>query len=413
MFTREDNSLFAPEATARRLEGKQIALSGRFASMPQSELVELIAAFGGRVAALPSRRTAMLVIGQESWALQRDGRPTRKLQRAEALRAQGVPVAIVPEDAFLDSLEPGTTARRWYTGAQLHRLLGVSSQRLRGWARMGLMRPVQIVHRLPYYDFRQVTSAKRLYELTTAGVPVARLRASLQTLRRWLPDCDEPLAQLARLEHPGRLLVRLHAGQLAEPHGQLHFDFDTPAAAPLLPLARATAETLFEQALDHELQGQMPEAVCAYRAALALAPRDPVLHFNLANVLYAAGQPAAAAEHFGCATRLDPDYVEAWNNLGSVLAELGQREQGAAALRRAVQLVPRYADAHYNLGDLLAEMGCASQARYHWRRYLRLDPTSAWAKKVRQRLEETGGTTKYPPAPDNQRDQETEREPWR
>lgn len=385
-------SLEAP----RRLEGRRIALTGRFVTMPQHEVELLVRELGGEVIAAPTRDTHLLVLGQEAWALRSDGRPTRKLVQARDLKAAGCPIEVVQEDEFFDELaaqEARASVRRWYTPAQLQRILGVSGQRIRAWVRLRLIVPVQVVHRLPYFDFRQVASAKRLCELLDGGVPVARLHASLEQMRRWLPGWDEPLAQLAKLEHRGQLLVRLDNGSLAEPHGQLRFDFDPAEDSHPLPMNEPGSETLFEQGLDHELQGRLPEAVRAYEAALQLAPHDPVLHFNLANVYYALESPAAAAEHFAHATEFDPSYIEAWNNFGSVLAELGRTSEALWAMRRALHLAPHYADAHYNLAQTLFEQGELTQACVHWQAYLRHDADSPWAQEVRQRLAEVDSCT--------------------
>ena len=126
----------------------------------------------------------------------------------------------------------------------------------------------------------------------------------------------------------------------------------------------------------------------AYQRAIDQEAGDPILHFNLGNVLYASQHLREAEKEFRQATNLDRDYVEAWNNLGTVLADLDQYEQSVEAFQKALDIFPLYADAHYNLGDVFSTLGRRPQAREHWERYLQLDPKSPWSADVRMRLVE-------------------------
>jgi tetratricopeptide (TPR) repeat protein len=373
-----------------QLCGKKVAITGRFASLAQREVAELIRDFGGQFVALPARSTAWLVVGDGGWPLHEDGRPTQSLLRARQIQAAGYALEILTEEEFLSRLgldDRRATIHRRYTIAQLSRILDVPCDRIRTWIRAGLIEPVQTVHRLAYFDFQQVISAKMLCEWALKGVSLQRVRDSFEQLRGWLPHVGRPLAQLAILEENGRLLVRLQEGKLAEPSGQLRFDFRSADDTGSLQIGTQTADQWFDEAITREDSGDLPGAITAYRAAIEVEPHDAVLHFNLANVFYALGNLQDALVHFQQATRHDPTYVEAWNNLGSVQAELNQWESAATSLRQALQLVPDYADAHYNLAETLAQLGRTSEARVHWRVYLRIDPHSAWAAEVRNRLE--------------------------
>jgi tetratricopeptide (TPR) repeat protein len=248
---------------------------------------------------------------------------------------------------------------------------------------------VEIVHRLAYFAYQQVASARMLEQLVREGISPQTIRSGLERLRTWLPDVDRPLAQLTSLECDGTMLVRLESGQLAEPNGQLRFDFGASsmdACAAVKAECQRTADEAFEEALRYEDAGELGLAAACYREAIAIEPDNPIVHFNLGNVVYQLGDVKSATTHFRQATTFDPCYVEAWNNLGSVLCDIKQLEEGISAFRRAIQLVPHYADAHYNLADALATLGRTNEAREHWERYLKLDPTSDWADKVRQKL---------------------------
>jgi len=372
------------------LQGKQVAFTGRLASMTRVEAARLVAAHGGEVTATVSGDFSLLVVGRDGWPLAKDGRLTRKLRKARWLARQGRDVTIMPEEELLARLhiEPLGRLSQRYTTGELTNLLGLSRDRLRTWMRAGLIQPVDSIDGIGYFDFCQVAGAKNLSDLTRAGVSTARLRQSLSQLQSWLGDAEHPLAQLTILERSGRLLVRLENGLLAEPTGQLHFDFSAqPQISALsLPARTESPETLFDRGYAAEEAGDFAEAAHAYREALLAGGPEAEGCFNLANVLYALGQKAQAGERFRQAVELNPTFCEAWNNLGTVLCELSEPDEALRAYRKALQLDPLCSDAHYNLADMLDGLGRHLEARPHWQSYLRQDPTGPWAEHARARL---------------------------
>ena len=88
-------------ADSKALVGKRVALTGRLAAMSRLDAVNLVRAHGGVFVSRLSRLTAILVVGQDGWPLQKDGRLTGNLRRAQALLRQGCPIAVLSEDEFL------------------------------------------------------------------------------------------------------------------------------------------------------------------------------------------------------------------------------------------------------------------------------------------------------------------------
>ena len=78
----------------------------------------------------------------------------------------------------------------------LAELLGVPVAVIRRWHRRGLIVPVREVRRLPYFDFQEVATARRLAELLAAGVSPRAIEKKLAALARYLPGVERPLAQL-------------------------------------------------------------------------------------------------------------------------------------------------------------------------------------------------------------------------
>jgi tetratricopeptide (TPR) repeat protein len=335
----------------------------------------------------------MLVVGQDGWPLQKDGRLTSKLRCARAFEQAGQRITIVSEEEFLTrlGLEARTQeVRRLYSTAQLSSLLKIPGDRVRRWLTAGLIRAVETVDGVNYFDYQQVVSARTLSDLTQTGVGADQLRRSIQQMQTWLRNVQQPLLQLAVMEQSGELLVRLEDG-LAEPTGQRRLDFDATNEPVNLSQPPATAAHWFDLGCEHEDAGQFDEAADAYRQALAVGGSNAVTCFNLANCLYAMGQKELAAERYSQAAETDRGFAEAWNNLGIVLVDLGNTEEAVTAFERALLANPHYADAHYNLADLLDTMKDARGASAHWRAYLSQDRTSRWASHARNRLASIGG----------------------
>lgn len=370
------------------LAGQHVVFTGKMASMTRSEARRLVTDRGGRWGRQVTRQTTLLVIGQERWPLEADGRVTRNLRRAQYLQQHGVRLDVLGEDAFLERLglrELGQDTCRRYSLAQLTKLVGLSRDRLRAWLRAGLIQPAETLSGVPLFDYSQVAAAKSLWQLSTRGVTTDRLRRSLEQLRSWLPHARESLASLHLLE--GELLVRCDDG-LAELNGQRLIDFDVPAEPPAPSLQMPEdAEAAFNRARRLEEMGEFDDAVQAYYDWLQRYGTDAHVIFNLANSLTALGRHEAALERYRQAVEVDPEYIEAWNNLGAALAAEGQLAAARAAFEAAIELVPNYADALYNLADTLDEMGCEAEARPYWSRYLDADGASPWADYARGRLE--------------------------
>ena len=320
-------------------------------------------------------------------------------------------VEVIGESEFwqrLGLVDDEQNIRRLYTPAMLAELVGVSVAVVRRWHRRGLIQPVREVRRLPYFDFQEVATARRLAELLAAGVSPAAMERKLTELARYVPGVKRPLAQLSVIVHGSRLLLRQGDG-LIGPGGQLFFDFDLPTAdagagtaeaqavaevprtISLAEALRSTtmpmgADELLSLAADLEDEGNLSAAVEAYRAYTAAAGPRPQVCFAMAELLYRLGDIAAARERYYMAIELDEDLVEARANLGCVLAEQGERELAVAALEGALALHPDYADAHFHLARTLDELKRGTEAARHWREFLRLAPESPWASTARQRL---------------------------
>lgn len=332
-----------PENT---LAYKTVCAIGRFAAMSQKEFKEAAKDLGCHVVHAPNWKTHYVVVGDEGCS-----DSSQALSYAWELRKSGLPLQIISESDFYrlsgqENAESGVLGR--LTVAELAKTLKVPSARIRQWVRWGLLRPTEVIHRLEFFNFTAVSTARRLLQWTEGDLTIPQIRKELAKIRSRLSGqySDADLVQ----QH-GRLLVR-HQDELFDGNGQRYFDFsDESESAPSLEIPPEPADLgdLFEKALVAESKSRFNEAVEFYQEAINLKRDNPVLHFNLGNAFYALGRLEDSRDAFREAVNLDDGYSEAWNNLGNISLELEQWKEAIEACSQALKLVKDYPDARHNL----------------------------------------------------------------
>jgi tetratricopeptide (TPR) repeat protein len=279
---------------------------------------------------------------------------------------------------------------------------------LRTFERMDLVRPAHGEGEAAAFDFRDLLSLRALVLLLERGVPMRRIRRSVESVRERWPELERPLGALKLADGTAERLVVRHAGATLDPDGQLLLDFaadDAPAraVAALPPPAEEgprSALEWFERgcALDVD-GGTLPEAIEAYRRAIALEPTLADAHCNLGTAHYNRGERDLARAAYEAALEQYPSHREANFNLANLFEEAGRREAAIHHYKRAVAADPCFADAHLNLALLYEKLGLPRRGKEHWRRYLQLAPEGSWAEVARQRLrDEAGGAGEPEPA---------------
>ena len=428
------------------LAGECVALTGTLASMTHQAAGEVVRKYGGRCVQSVSRVVSMLVVGEEGWPLEDDGRASQKLLQSLTLIADGAELRVVAESDFLRLIGLNSQSdeiHRAYTPAMLSRLLDVPVNLIRRWARIGLIRPVRRVCRLPYFDFREVSSTQRLARLLDEGVGPSTLESSLTQLSRTLAGTDRSLAQLNLLVQDDKVVIRDRHGVLHPRTGQRMLDFAAQAdlsvyrgelstvsdternvseeefteSPSTISFAEAslriderdmkdwTADEWFHEGCRLAEESSFDSAVNAFRNSLSLlavewsstsgtdlsagAPDPADVNFHLADVLYRAGQPAAAVERYHCAIEFAPDFIEAWTQLGCLRFENGQNDAAEEAFLAAISIHAANPDALLHYAQLLDATSRSEEADEYWREYLRHDSRGPWADHARQRLKQT------------------------
>lgn len=407
----EPRSIDAELTSSQVLQGERVAFTGTLASMTHAHATQLVAEHGGSASEHVSRQTTMLVVGEEGWPLDDDGGVSVKLQQVEEWQREGSSVRTINESDWLLLLgltERRDEIRRLYTPAMLSQLLGVSVHVIRGWERCGLIHPVKKVYRLPYFDFQEVTSARRLSQLLSAGVSRREIEASLKQLAAGKHGSARPLEQLEILARNDHVVIRDDHGLYRPGTRQRLFDFEPPTDESEAPdeedLDEVPTSIRFELARPAEVwssrdwfsqgcrlydEDRLADAAEAFRLCLLTDPHDPEAHFHLAECLYRQENVAGALERYYAAVENDREYLEAWIQIGALHREWGEPESALDAFEIALDVHADYPEAHFQKAETLAELGRAEEARPHWVSYLRFDSRGPWADLARQRLAET------------------------
>ncbi len=371
------------------LQGKRLAFVGKLASMAKREAGQLARQHGAAVLEKPDVSADLIVVGENEFPLPATGDQNDWFDDETRRKAEEGSIEVITETQLwqrLGLVDSQHDIHRLYTPAMLADLLRLPVAVIRRWHRRGLIVPVREVRRLPYFDFQEVATARRLAELLAAGASPRTMEKQLAAFARYLPDVARPLAQLSVIVQGKEILLRQGDG-LLEPGGQLRFDFDAWQEEPPPPQAiPSTPEQMCRLAAELEEDGQLPAAADMHHAAMAAGGPKPEVCFQMAELLYRLGDLGGARERYYMAVELDEDYVEARANLGCVLAETGQHDLAVAAFEGALRYHPDYADVHYHLARTLDDMDRRDEAEEHWRAFLTQAPDSPWAEEAQGRL---------------------------
>jgi DNA-binding transcriptional MerR regulator len=209
-----------------RLEGRRVGFVGKLGGMTKREAQQVVRQHGGVPFDRLEEAVDIIVIGADHLPL---SEADSLLDTELETRAAAGDLEIVLESDFWQRLgiDDGDQAERnLYTPAMLADLLGVSVATVRRWHRLKLIVPTREVHRLPYFDFQEVATARRIAELLSAGATVVAIEKKLAELSQFYPNAERPLAQLSVIVEGKQILLRQGEG-LIEPGGQLRIDFDS------------------------------------------------------------------------------------------------------------------------------------------------------------------------------------------
>lgn len=301
---------------------RTVALFGRFKLLPRADIVRLLHQTGAREVKDLTRDTSLLAIGSGAANLIASALPGRLEQAA----ARGIPV--VAEARLLEMLrdEPQAPATLDANGiAQIAPDL------------TALLNAFDIIRmddgKLRFEDADKLRMAAALAE---EDADEAQIVSALRQ-RRTAPKGRHRL----KLDRSGAPVLIWEDG------------LTTVAGQGLLPLEDGEdLETLFDDAVDAEAEGNFAQAAQLYETCATHDPRDPIAPFNLGNVYLQQQQYGAGKLAYQRAIARRPGFAEAHFNL-AICEEAQHNVSGAiASLRCAIQHDPDYGEAMFNLAQL-------------------------------------------------------------
>jgi len=271
---------------------------------------------------------------------------------------------------------------RSYSVRDVERVLQLAPGTTRSLIRAGFVDPKRGPRREYRFSFQDLIVLRTARALIEARIPKKRIRRSLESLRRNLPE-SMPLSGLAISAVGDHVVVRdgdarwqVDSGQyllgldVSLQNGVLHVVEHRQAAAAA-PAAPAPVQDWFAQALD--LESSDPDAaLSAYRYAVDSDPHNAAAWTNWGRLLHERGRTDEADEVYRRAlAQIGPDPVLLFNQ-GVLLEDLGKSAAALAAYQTALAEDPDLADCHYNLARLYEALGKPQHAIRHLGQYRRL-----------------------------------------
>jgi tetratricopeptide (TPR) repeat protein len=291
-----------------------------------------------------------------------------------------------------------------YSRQDVRRMLGLSEQQLRSWARHGL------IHEVSTFSFSDLIALKALQKLRENRIPPRKIGRALTALKKKLSHVERPLSELKIFSDGQTISVQIAGQKMEALTGQMLFNFDTSELGGLRSFApkqaqdrggvERQAEAYFQQGLALEETGApIEKAIEAYKRAAELNPSAAGALVNLGTIYYRQRKYAEAERHYEKAIAVDSNYPLAHYNLGNLYDEQGDLTRAEQHYTTALRLNPNYADAHFNLALLAERRGDFLNAVRHWKSYLKLDNSGTWANIARRQLEKLREATVIRPRP--------------
>ncbi|MBM4132182.1 MAG: tetratricopeptide repeat protein [Nitrospira sp.] len=143
----------------------------------------------------------------------------------------------------------------------------------------------------------------------------------------------------------------------------------------------------FQQAYEHQMKGELEEAVRLYKRSLDRHPTAEAYTFLGWTYSFMGKLDEAIAECHR-AIEMDPEFGNPYNDIGAYLIEKGQFDEAIPWFERALQ-ARRYespAFPHLNLGRVFERKGLWDKAIDAYKQALTLNPDYALAKRALGRL---------------------------
>ncbi len=326
---------------------------GRVAGLTRERLALAVHAAGGRLARSPSDRPDLIALSHRSAVTALVDAPRLVLPRGTPAGASLISEFTLKRRLGLLSETP---QHRHLSAEDIERGSGLDPGAIRCLALYDVLEPVA-----GQFAFRDLRAAREACRLLKRGFDLGEIvGAALELMRIGRGLFDTSVA-----EAPWGELMQ----SFGERRGRLNGQY-------VLPLAeeRASLDEILSRAESLAEAGDLAGAERWYRIALTMDRSDPVIPFNLGNIVDELGRPGEAMLLHRQAIGRDPTFADAWVNLAALQEAEGRAVDAEASLRRALDSNSRFPLALHNLGLLLTRSARFAEALSVWDRYLALQP---------------------------------------
>jgi tetratricopeptide (TPR) repeat protein len=334
---------------------------GRLRGVTRARLSHAVEAAGGRLARSLSSRVDLVALSHRSATTVLSDAPPLAVPAGIPGRARLVSELTLKRKL---GLLPRNVNWRDLSRADVEHASGLDPAVIDALALFDVLDPVD-----DCYSFRDLRSAREAHRLLELGFGLSEIAESAALLGL----AGRGLYDTALAEAPWGDVMQKVGERLGRLNGQLELALDHDCE---------TADEVFTRAEECEATGDLHEAERLYHIARAMDRMDPVIPFNLGNVLDGRGYPGEAALYYQEALARDPNFVEAWVNLAAVYEKMCRPAEAEACLRRAVDNDPSFNPALYNLARLLTLQERLSEAASLWDLYLAHRPDPIHAKNA-------------------------------
>ena len=266
-----------------------------------------------------------------------------------------------------------------YSVRDVERVLQLSPAVTRSLIRAGFVNPERGPRREFRFSFQDLIVLRTARALMQAKISAKRIRRSLESLRRELPEAL-PLSGLAISALGDRVVVRDGDARWQVDSGQYVLGLDVTLQDGVLHVVEHREEPARPEAVSQDwfsqglaLENSDPDAALnAYRQAVAAEPDNAPAWTNWGRLLHESGRTQEAADVYQRARQsAGRDSLLLFNH-GVLLEDLGDAAAALQAYQSALEEDPEFADCHYNLARLYESMGKPQHAIRHLGQYRRL-----------------------------------------
>lgn len=128
--------------------------------------------------------------------------------------------------------------------------------------------------------------------------------------------------------------------------------------------------------------GDIDEALSAYKQVVDLGQADTVVWNNIGSLSLKSGQFAEAQNAYKNALKAEPEDPVSWNGLGSAYAGSNQFEEAIGSYRKAIQFNSGFVTPWVGLADVLSRQNRNEDALYAYMRTIEMDKKNvhAWSE---------------------------------